>query len=115
MGDVVEGDWLGPPSVKVPDDESPPPVTPPEAQPTTVPPSEVTDLGIPEVALDAYRSAAANMDEADSACQIDWSLIAGIGRVESDNGQFGGRRPGADGTVAPPSSVSPWTAVPVWR
>ncbi|MBA2555012.1 MAG: hypothetical protein H0V10_15245 [Geodermatophilaceae bacterium] len=70
--------------------------------PTTVPVSEVTDLGIPDVALDAYRSAAASMAEADPDCRIDWSLIAGIGRVETDHGQYGGRQPAADGTVAPP-------------
>jgi len=70
--------------------------------PTTVPASEVTDLGIPDVALDAYRSASASMEAADPGCRIDWSLIAGIGRVESDHGQSGGRVPAADGTVAPP-------------
>ncbi|MBA2390287.1 MAG: hypothetical protein H0V67_08525, partial [Geodermatophilaceae bacterium] len=69
---------------------------------TTVPVSEISDLGIPDVALEAYRTAAAYMDEADAACRIDWSLIAGVGRVESDHGQYGGRRPAADGAVQPP-------------
>ncbi|MDQ3053812.1 MAG: hypothetical protein M3R66_08305, partial [Actinomycetota bacterium] len=92
-----QAEWLGHPSSPVPANR-----TLPEAEATPVPASEVTDLGIPTVALDAYRSAMATMDAADPGCRIDWSLIAGIGRVESDHGQYGGRHPAADGTVAPP-------------
>ncbi|MBA3280197.1 MAG: hypothetical protein H0U22_16100, partial [Geodermatophilaceae bacterium] len=99
----VEPDRLGFPSVKLPDNGSlgkgTLPATPTT---TTVPVSEVTDLGIPDVALAAYRSAMASMGRADPGCRIDWSLIAGIGRVESDHGQYGGRRPATNGTVAPP-------------
>ncbi len=76
--------------------------SPTEPTTTTVPVSEVTDLGIPAVALQAYRSAMASMHEADPGCRIDWSLIAGIGRVESDHGRYGGRRPTIDGSVQPP-------------
>lgn len=66
--------------------------------------SDITDLGIPDVALDAYRSAAVALadEEADPDCRIGWPLLAGIGKVESSHGQFGGRRPGVDGSVAPP-------------
>ena len=70
--------------------------------PVTVPVSTVGDLGIPEVALSAYRTAAASLSEADADCRIDWSLIAGIGRVESDHGQYGGRKPADNGSVQPP-------------
>ncbi len=45
--------------------------------------STVTVADIPQVAFDAYQKAAA-------ASGIDWSYIAGIGKVESDHGRFGG-------------------------
>ncbi len=36
--------------------------------------------GIPAVALNAYRVAAARMGNVEPGCGIDWSLLAGIGR-----------------------------------
>src|SRR4051812_27749774 len=56
--------------------------------------------GIPTVALNAYRVAATRMDNT-SSCGIDWSLLAGIGRVESNHGRFGGATLGSDGTSTP--------------
>ena len=46
--------------------------------------------GIPEVALEAYKRAAATLAVRDAACHLPWQLLGAIGRVESDNGQFGG-------------------------
>jgi membrane-bound lytic murein transglycosylase B len=46
--------------------------------------------GIPKVAVAAYQHAAAVLAASDPACHLPWQLLAGIGRVESDNGQFGG-------------------------
>lgn len=40
------------------------------------------------VTLDAYRRAASN---APAGCNINWTLLAGIGRVESRHGRYGGR------------------------
>ena len=57
--------------------------------------------GIPNVALNAYRVAAARMDTSQPDCGIDWSLLAGIGRVESNHGRFGGAVLNADGTSTP--------------
>src|SRR5690349_7295604 len=57
--------------------------------------------GIPNVALNAYRVAAARIDAAMPSCGIDWSLLAGIGRVESNHGRFGGATLNADGTSTP--------------
>jgi membrane-bound lytic murein transglycosylase B len=48
------------------------------------------DSGIPEVALEAYRRAAAALAASDAACHLPWQLVAAIGRVESDDGRFGG-------------------------
>lgn len=57
--------------------------------------------GIPNIALNAYRMAAARMASADPACGIQWSLLAAIGRVESDHGRYGGALLYADGTSLP--------------
>jgi membrane-bound lytic murein transglycosylase B len=46
--------------------------------------------GIPEVAVEAYQRAAVTLAVSDAACRLPWQLLAAIGRVESDNGQFGG-------------------------
>jgi membrane-bound lytic murein transglycosylase B len=67
-------------------------------------PAEITGLaanGIPNVALNAYRVAAARMASAKPPCGIDWSLLAGIGRVESNHGRFAGAVLGPDGTSTP--------------
>lgn len=58
--------------------------------------------GIPSVALNAYRVAAARMGNAAPGCGIDWALLAGIGREESDHGRFGGAVLHADGISTPP-------------
>jgi hypothetical protein len=58
--------------------------------------------GIPNVALNAYRVAAARMAHVQPSCGIDWALLAGIGREESDHGRFGGARLNRDGTSTPP-------------
>jgi membrane-bound lytic murein transglycosylase B len=62
--------------------------------------------GIPQVALNAYRVAAARMANVSPGCGIDWALLAGIGRIESDHGQFGGAVLHADG-VSTPKIIGP--------
>ncbi len=62
--------------------------------------------GIPQVALNAYRVAAARMAYVDPSCGIDWALLAGIGREESDHGRFGGAVLHADG-VSTPTIIGP--------
>lgn len=57
--------------------------------------------GIPNVALNAYRVAAARMANSKPDCGIDWSLLAGIGRVETNHGRFGGATLNSDGTTSP--------------
>ncbi len=108
LGMSGQGARVSVPYAMVPDNAGKGRGTLPDAPPATtptgpaVPVSGVTDLGIPEVALAAYRSAAASMAEADPDCRIGWTVIAGIGRVETDHGQYGGRAPAADGSVLPP-------------
>jgi membrane-bound lytic murein transglycosylase B len=73
--------------------------TPQPATPQVI--SGLAANGIPNVALNAYRVAAARMAAVMPACGIDWSLLAGIGRVESNHGRFGGAVLNVDGTSTP--------------
>jgi membrane-bound lytic murein transglycosylase B len=54
--------------------------------------------GIPRTALDAYENGAQQANLRYAGCSIPWPLLAGIGRVESDHGRFGGAVLYADGT-----------------
>jgi hypothetical protein len=60
------------------------------------------ESGIPKVALDAYNDAADVESESDPGCGIHWSLLAAIGRVESNHGRFGGAKLRADGSGTKP-------------
>lgn len=46
-------------------------------------------LGIPAIAVSAYRNAEQKMAASDSGCGISWTLLAGIGRVESRHANGG--------------------------
>ena len=61
-----------------------------------------SDFGIPAPALAAYQRAETVINAADPSCRLPWALLAAIGRVESNHGQFGGSTVGADGVVTPP-------------
>ncbi|WP_406832334.1 lytic transglycosylase domain-containing protein [Pedococcus sp. KACC 23699] len=81
---------------------------PPEASATPVsaaPGLQLSDAasanGIPAAALAAYRRGAQLVDAADPECNIDWALLAGIGKVESNHGRYGGNGIDSTGTVRP--------------
>jgi membrane-bound lytic murein transglycosylase B len=57
--------------------------------------------GIPSAALSAYQRAAQVIDSADKGCNIDWPLIAAIGRVESNHGRYGGNTLDDNGVSRP--------------
>jgi Transglycosylase SLT domain len=57
-------------------------------------------LGIPAIALAAYRNAERLMAGADPACGVSWNLLAGIGRIESMHANGGATD--ADGNAMPP-------------
>lgn len=57
-------------------------------------------LGIPEIVLAAYRNAELAMESSTPGCGLSWSLLAGIGRIES--GHAGGGRTDAAGTTVTP-------------
>jgi hypothetical protein len=58
--------------------------------------SQLAANGIPARAVQAYQRAATSAN-----CGIPWTLIAAIGRVESDHGRFGGATLLADGRSDP--------------
>jgi membrane-bound lytic murein transglycosylase B len=62
--------------------------------------------GIPRVALNAYRVAAARMANVEPGCGVDWALLAGIGREESDHGRFAGAVLHSDG-ISTPAIIGP--------
>jgi Transglycosylase SLT domain len=55
------------------------------------------ESGIPDVALRAYKQSEARLATNDSSCRLRWTLLAAIGRVESNHGRFGGARLREDG------------------
>lgn len=57
-------------------------------------------LGIPSIALAAYRNAEQKMAAAAPGCGVSWNLLAGIGRIES--GHAGGGAVDARGTAVVP-------------
>ncbi len=75
-----------------------------EAAASAPPPTVVVNspgaLGIPAVALTAYRNAERMMAVSDPACGISWNLLAGIGRIES--GHASGGATDARGTAVRP-------------
>ncbi len=58
--------------------------------------------GIPEPAVWAYGNAEVTTRATDPSCQLSWATLAGIGRVESDHGQYGGAHLLADGEESKP-------------
>src|SRR6476661_3047297 len=57
--------------------------------------------GIPSAALAAYQRSAQVIDQADKSCNIEWPLVAAIGRVESNHGRYGGNVLTAAGVSKP--------------
>ena len=58
--------------------------------------------GIPVRALSAYVDAQLNTTVTTPACHIGWTMLAGIGGVESNHGRFGGASLQPDGTTTVP-------------
>jgi membrane-bound lytic murein transglycosylase B len=82
--------------------ETPSTESPADPTPSDPPPSPVDDpgaahiekatipdgpLGIPGIALDAYHRATDRLTVEKPACEMEWTLLAGIGQVESNQGR----------------------------
>jgi membrane-bound lytic murein transglycosylase B len=64
--------------------------------------ADVVGTDLPYIALEAYVSAANGQAEATPGCALHWSVLAGIGRVESNHGRYGGTRLDLRGTTTAP-------------
>ncbi|HEX2498140.1 MAG TPA: lytic murein transglycosylase [Actinomycetes bacterium] len=60
------------------------------------------ESGIPEVALRAYKRAESRLGVRRPSCRLSWTLLAAIGRVESNHGRFGGAQLRSDGSGTRP-------------
>lgn len=79
---------------------------PPAAGSRMVTSAAATWSDVPIAAQAAYQRAATVIDSADTTCHLDWSLLAGIGKVESDHGRTGGSTLSSTG-LATPSIIGP--------
>jgi hypothetical protein len=74
-----------------------------DAEPPAIPiPPSLPDgpLGIPGVVLDAYQFAARSLAVSQPGCHLSWSVLAGIGKIESDHASDGRLDAGGD-TLGP--------------
>ncbi|WP_374202612.1 murein transglycosylase [Amycolatopsis sp. GM8] len=62
--------------------------------------SDVT--GIPARALIAYGNAELALHDSQPSCRISWATLAGVGRIESNHGQYGGAVLQANGYPSKP-------------
>lgn len=62
---------------------------------------DLGDYDIPLTALMAYQRAADILAEVRPGCQLPWTLLAAIGRVESNHGRYAGATLGSDGVSSP--------------
>jgi membrane-bound lytic murein transglycosylase B len=63
--------------------------------------SGLAEHDVPQAAMRAYKNAAADLHQTDPGCGIPWTLLAGIGRVESNHGRYGGSVLASDGVSRP--------------
>jgi hypothetical protein len=59
-------------------------------------------LGIPPVVFSAYIAAETNAASVADGCVVDWPVVAGIWKVESNHATYGGRTVNSYGQVTPP-------------
>lgn len=57
---------------------------------------------IPQRSLVAYAEAELAVRTSAPSCRLSWATLAGVGRVESHHGRYGGSDIGADGRLTPP-------------
>jgi membrane-bound lytic murein transglycosylase B len=67
---------------------------------------------IPARSLVAYAQAEIATKATDPDCNITWATLAGVGRVESHHGRYGGSRIGTDGVLTPPIIGIPLDGTP---
>jgi membrane-bound lytic murein transglycosylase B len=83
---------VDPPAVRLLDPHGAPlpPDSRPQRQLTTWAASMSEGLDVPRAALEAYGYAARSLQRSRPGCSMTWTVLAGVGEVESDHGRFGG-------------------------
>ncbi|MDQ3156055.1 MAG: lytic transglycosylase domain-containing protein [Actinomycetota bacterium] len=71
------------------------------ASPVTAAVADVAANDIPAAALMAYKRTETLLSDSDPQCKLEWTLVAAIGRVESNHGRTGGNSLDADGVARP--------------
>lgn len=61
-----------------------------------------TRLNVPLTAMEGYGYAAAQLAGERPGCHLTWTMLAGIGRQESNHGRYGGAKLDADGRTTVP-------------
>ncbi len=78
--------------------------SPGQGRPPAVAPVEDQSVeDIPDEAAAAYQRAESVIADARPVCHLTWTVLAAVGRVESDHGQADGGELGTGGRVDPPS------------
>jgi len=67
---------------------------------------------IPARSIVAYAEAELSLRTSDPACNMNWATLAGVGRVESHHGRYGGSNIGGDGILTPPIIGIPLDGAP---
>jgi len=88
-------------ALPAPSTGAPPSAAPPAVGDTTTT-GRLASSGIPLRVLQAYLAAAATTARTTPGCHLTWSLLAGIGRIETNHGRYGGAGITAGGLVTPP-------------
>jgi hypothetical protein len=63
--------------------------------------ANLSSLGIPQVALQAYGYAETVISRTQPNCRLSWTTLAGIGSIESNHGRHGGAQLMPDGSSQP--------------
>jgi Transglycosylase SLT domain len=98
---VVPGQILTKPVAAAAVPKKPALVLPAGTKPGSSTPVVLDGSGVPTRALEGYRTAATLVGAADPGCNIDWALLAAIGRVESNHARFAGNQLDSAGVAQP--------------
>lgn len=94
---------VDPPEVRLhePGDGTRPPESRPQAQLGQWAESLSAELNIPRTALQAYGYTARQLERDGPGCHLSWTVLAGVGSVESGHGRYGGAQLDATGRSSP--------------
>jgi len=99
--DGLPGNGAGGPQGSLPAAAPPASVIPSPPVGDTSRTAQLLQNGVPTRAKQAYVAAAQKLQTSSPVCHLDWTLLAALGRVESDHGRFAGSAIAANGVATP--------------